>query len=461
MKSVHGGALSFTGEVFLKKIRINWNIGTVIFGALFVYLIIMIVVYLLTDHVSSYMVTNGTLSRNNTYTAMAIRQEQIVRSPADGYVNYYVLDSSKAGKGTVVCSITGTKSELTTVRLSDADLSAVRKLTSRFLHTYSSDDYQSVYDLKYAINSSVVNNSETGKISGMTSEAPVDGLVTFYMDGQETLLAADITKSDFKSSARQSKQLRTEDEVAAGDPIYRIISSERWAIVFPISDKQYAELSSRNTVRVRFAKDGNTETGDLTLFDSDGAHFAQVSFYSGMVRYCDDRYLDIELVTNNSNGLKLPLSSIVQKEFYVIPESYLSSGGEANEAGFLVQTRKEDGTRTTVFIEAELYEKTKLPEGNDVTEEYVYFVDPQVFHRGDIIIRPNSQSTYTIGEKYSLEGVYCTNRGYAVFRKIELLDQNEDYCIVKNGTPYGLSQYDYIVRDGRDVKEEQIVTAVR
>ena len=74
------------------------------------------------------------------------------------------------------------------------------------------------------------------------------------------------------------------------------------------------------------------------------------------------------------------------------------------------------------------------------------------------MIKPNSTMTYTIGDTASLEGVYCTNRGYAVFRKIEITDQNEEYCIVRSNTSYGLSQYDYIVRNGQDVKEEQIVT---
>ena len=30
----------------------------------------------------------------------------------------------------------------------------------------------------------------------------------------------------------------------------------------------------------------------------------------------------------------------------------------------------------------------------------------------------------------TLEGVYCINQGYAVFRRIEVLDQNEEYAIV-------------------------------
>ena len=55
---------------------------------------------------------------------------------------------------------------------------------------------------------------------------------------------------------------------------------------------------------------------------------------------------------------------------------------------------------------------------------------------------------YTVGEKASLEGVYCINKGYAVFRTISIIDQNEEYCIVEAGTRYGISQFDYIVLDG-------------
>ena len=444
--------------------RFNPNIGTVIFGALFIYLIVMIVVYLFTDHVSSYMVTSGALSGNDTYTALALRQEQIVLSPGSGYVNYYILDSAKAGKDSVVCGISGTKNETTAVRLSEADLDAVRRLSSQYSSNYKSDEFRKIYDLKYAVNASIVNNSENGiAAQGTVSLSPSDGIISYIMDGKENLTKDTFTSDDLKKTAASTVQLRTEKEINAGDPLYRVIGSEHWQLIFQINDRQYSTLASRKTVRVRFAKDGNTETGDLELLDLEGKHYAVVSFSSGMVRYCNDRYLDIELVTNTQTGLKIPLTSIVTKEFFTIPASFLSAGGERGADGFLIREQGTDGNFTTTFIEAELYEKAVPPvRGNIVTEpEEVYYVDPQVFHRGDVVIRPNSTMTYTIGETASLEGVYCTNRGYAVFRKIEMVDQNEDYCIVRSNTEYGLSQYDYIVRNGTDVKEEQIVTGTR
>ena len=53
--------------------------------------------------------------------------------------------------------------------------------------------------------------------------------------------------------------------------------------------------------------------------------------------------------------------------------------------------------------------------------------------------------------------MYNINRGYTVFRRIEIIDQNEEYCIVKTGTAYGLSLYDNIVLDSSTVSEDEIL----
>ena len=51
-------------------------------------------------------------------------------------------------------------------------------------------------------------------------------------------------------------------------------------------------------------------------------------------------------------------------------------------------------------------------------------------------------------KKITFRAFYNINQGYAVFRQIEILDQNEEYCIVDQGTSYGLRAFDYIARDG-------------
>ena len=60
-------------------------------------------------------------------------------------------------------------------------------------------------------------------------------------------------------------------------------------------------------------------------------------------------------------------------------------------------------------------------------------------------------------EKKALEGVYNVNKGYAVFEVVEILDQNDSYCIVKGGTTYGLAVYDHIVLNASTVDEDDLL----
>ena len=87
----------------------------------------------------------------------------------------------------------------------------------------------------------------------------------------------------------------------------------------------------------------------------------------------------------------------------------------------------------------------------------IYYIDKSAFKEGDAIINPDTGEKYVIGETDTLEGVYCINKGYAVFRRIEILDHNEEYAIVSKNTLYGLSRYDHIVRNADKVKEEDIL----
>lgn len=49
------------------------------------------------------------------------------------------------------------------------------------------------------------------------------------------------------------------------------------------------------------------------------------------------------------------------------------------------------------------------------------------------------------------------NKGYADFKQINILYQNEEYSIVKSNTQYGLSVYDYIVLDATTVNEDELI----
>ena len=88
-----------------------------------------------------------------------------------------------------------------------------------------------------------------------------------------------------------------------------------------------------------------------------------------------------------------------------------------------------------------------------------YLIDRNLLNEGDYILLENSAKRIQLQEKdvEVLHGVYNINKGYAVFREITVIDENEEYCIIESNNIYGLAAYDYIVLNASEVTEDQIV----
>ena len=56
-----------------------------------------------------------------------------------------------------------------------------------------------------------------------------------------------------------------------------------------------------------------------------------------------------------------------------------------------------------------------------------------------------------------LKGVYNVNKGYAVFRRIEPLQEGDEYVIIKKGTSQGVSIYDHIALNASTVVEDAVI----
>ena len=113
------------------------------------------------------------------------------------------------------------------------------------------------------------------------------------------------------------------------------------------------------------------------------------------------------------------------------------------------QTILEDGTLSSEVMETEVYYF------DNETKEY--YVDSSILNAGDTLYKLDSQETFTVSKRASLIGVYNINKGYADFKQINVLYNNEEYSIVKSNTQYGLSVYDYIVLDASTVVDDELI----
>ena len=126
----------------------------------------------------------------------------------------------------------------------------------------------------------------------------------------------------------------------------------------------------------------------------------------------------------------------------------------------MVLTKDKSGNEVRTFVSPSIYAKIEdedQKKEDESEQKYIYYVDKKSFKEGDVIISEKNKSRYVVSDVDVLEGVYCINQGYAVFRRIEILDQNEEYAIVAKSTAYGLARYDHIVRNADKVDEEEIL----
>ena len=121
--------------------KIPLNIGTFIFGAIFIYRVISVALYLTADHIESYQVTSGPLSRNETYTGLAIREETVVQAESGGYVNYYAREGNKINANGAVYALSTSKNPEGGVQLNQKELAQIRKDMMSFSKGFSSSQF--------------------------------------------------------------------------------------------------------------------------------------------------------------------------------------------------------------------------------------------------------------------------------------------------------------------------------
>lgn len=434
------------------------NIGTFMFGILFVYMVICLIMYLTSPHVTAYEVTAGPLSGNYKYTALALKSEKVVYSTGSGSIHYYARENSKVGVGNAIYSLgSGTAATGVAAETEDdnIDYSSFRNIASSFSTNYSAIDYQSVYNFKADAQTSISEiyaQNQTGSSGSYAGQnlisTDTDGIVVYSVDGMEDMSADDVRLSDFSKTNYKRTNLRLKDTVGANDPVYKLITSEEWSLIIPLDIKTATELADSTTVRFTFLEDKSTFNADFSIIQNEDGFFGKLDISNSVIRFAGDRFIDIELQLNKATGLKIPNSAIAEKTFYRIPKEFVSvNENNEDEISLIKETYDTDGSAITKYITATVYDKTDTD----------YYVDTGLFTEGDYVLMKDSSKRYQISDTKSLIGVYNINKGYAVFREITIIDENEEYCIVESNSSYGLAQYDHIALDASTVKEDAIV----
>lgn len=446
--------------------RKHLNIGLVIFGIIFVYLIATIIMYITAPHITVYEVRQGSILKDNAYTGLAIREEMIIYTDASGFVNYFAEEASKVRVGTKVYTLSSEKlifeenASDTDVHLTDEERGALLRKIQAYNNQFQDNDFAATYQLKNELQGSldrITSHSKSdqleqmlssGKLSGISVKTSAkDGVLVYSLDGMENLSIKNVTLDHLRKVNYKKNEFSNNSHIESGKPIYKLVTNDQWKLLVEVNEETKAALAEKNSVKVNFKKDNQELRAAISFLEGKETPILCLSFDNSMVRYVSDRYLDIELILEDETGLKIPKSAETQKDFYIVPNTFLTLGGDSSSDGVMRKRKDSDGKEITEFLQVTVYYE----------EDEMIYLDPNEFKDGDILLKPDSSETYSLKETRSLKGVFSINKGYAVFKQIKILCESDDYYIIEEGNRFGLSNYDHIALDSQNIKENDVV----
>lgn len=443
------------------------------------YMIFSLYKLVTSGNVSTYQVKPGALAEQNTYTGLILREEEIFTCKSSGYYNYYLKEGEKASLPDLVCSVDGSgkikemmanQSEDATT-LTKEDLTEVQSEIVKFSKEYNNKDFVDVYDFKDNLDSVslkmsnlfILDKISALSLSGTTidkyyckdyNESGKTGYVVYYYDDMEDLTIDRINSSYFKKDFQYERHfISNNDIVEAGDFAYKLVTSNTWQLVFPIETEKALEYDGKE-MKVRFSKDQSVLKGTVKIVDAISPtknqsieKLAVVTFNTSVADYLNSRFIDFEISTNENEGFKIPNSAIAEKEFILIPKTVAFDYNQVKNT-VCVKTAKylDDGTKSYVTSEVNVYD----------IDENDYYVDTQSITKGNTVFANDETTSYTINRSSTLKGVYRINQGYADFKKILILYENDEYSIIDPQNTF-LKAYDYIALDADKIKDDQYI----
>ncbi len=440
------------------------NIGMIICFIFILYFVVYFLGFILNRNDDLFEVTSASTesSFDSQYTALAIRSETVVTTPAAGYVSFYVGDKTPVyvGESTYLIDKNGELSSklktaaTTQAILNENDYDEIAESLNEFKQSYSDSDFYTTYQFRYQIDSQILesinsnvfaNNTVyySGSYSAYNSE--LAGIAVHYTDGFESCTLDNFDASCFRKNDYIKNIIRSNDYVAAGDAVYKVITSEDWYLVIQVSDPNI--FQDFDEVTIKFLKDDVTIDADFELTTRNGNYYGIITLDKYMVRYASDRYIQISFEDDTESGLMIPKTSVTSKSYYVIPREYKTKSG-TNSTGFLVKSVMSDGTESAQFCNVDILKET---------DTFCYIsMDNGVIGSGDVLLREDSDYEFEIGMTDSIQGVYSydTNTRVTSFRFVDITGENGNYYIISDNTNNGLIMYDQVYVDYKDAEED-------
>ena len=451
---------SNTGNVHYKR-RIN--VTHLIFGLFLIYMIVIVAKYVSQDEIKICEVTEGALLQDQTYSGLIIRSEKFIETNKDGYLKCYAVDGERIQKGRVVFALGRSDDDLVPETAdeqiyTDKQYYTLRKYLNHFSTSYNGQNFSNVYTLKAQLDTAIMGFAQKGLTVSEENpdvtlyQAPESGIIQFTIDDFYDITEEEITRENLEKLSFSQTRTVGGEYLKKGTQVCRIIYEEQWSVIIPITEADVEYFQNRSTAQVMLNTIGQSTKARIKVYqDADGEYLAKLTFDNYLSSYTADRFISIQLIKDKKEGLKVPASSLVSKMLYAVPLSYGIKDEESKGISFYVQDKDDIQLKELGIIysdETNFYiSDSELSSGDRI---WPADANGKVDQQGEVY-EINSEN------RKKLYGVYNVNKGYVVFERVRIIDQNESYCIIEPGESKGLQVFDRIVLNAALVREDDLL----
>lgn len=408
------------------------------------------------DSIEVYEVQSGELIKLKKEKGIIYRQEKVTYADKSGYVNFFPVSNSRINKGNVVCIINDNPQNiLKNSDNSNIDFDRLAKEIRNFSVDVNNLHFHDVYNYNANLNSLVSELNMMSKLDEIVSSNSVRadavsysqdaGVISYVIDGFE-----DDTEYDFNTkqliNSFNVNVINQNDTISKGSPLYKIVTSPDYDIVFS-SKNDYSDILSKGKIMIKFQYDKTPVEAKISDFVGNGGNrYYKITLNKYLERFLDRRVIDFEIVENNESGLKIPTSSLIEKNCYVIPKNFLRKTKDGDDAFFVTDT---EGNVTEVL--------SNISKADN--DNYYVSTDDRVggLNYNSVIVDENG-NRFILEKVTRFTGAYNINKGYAVFKNVDILERTNEYAIISKNTQRGLVIYDRIVLDASKVKEGDLIS---
>nr|WP_312576001.1 HlyD family efflux transporter periplasmic adaptor subunit [Sedimentibacter sp.] len=332
----------------------------------FSFVMVCIVIYIFQNHngsVETIVAEKGNLEDIIEAKGIVVKDEEVYSTEIDGNITYYHDDGEKVNKGTLLADI-HTDSNSVQIKNQIEEIQSAIELKNSNEKLKKDNDKTSLtseeaINFQTAVQTNILNNNlddmydTIGQVSGNefqystgnkyddydvsylksminslsksldTNKIPCyskkSGIFTYKTDGLEDYYKYENVLDITPSSTIQKEYVETDSslssEVSSGDKLYKIISNFNYYIAATVNN-EYAKLFEANKyIKTRIKYDGqDVEAWGYIKKINYGSEESVIIIYFDDYFYkiYDKRYVDLELITDIHEGIKINTKALVE-----------------------------------------------------------------------------------------------------------------------------------------------------